>query len=180
MSNDRHAENPAPEKKELPKEKSAEECAQEYLTRLKYLAAEFDNYKKQMAKEKENWMNAGQTQLIAELIPTLDEFDAALESMKKAPVSNEAVAGVEIVQKNMHRMLREKGLKQVETHGKRFDPHQHEAIAYEAVGEQEPANHILRVIQTGYEINGILIRPAQVVVSKHNAPEKGGKKGEPP
>ena len=136
--------------------------------RLLRLAAEFDNYKKRTAKENENAKLLGKAELMRKLLPTLDEFELALSVSSK---ENKEIKGFEMIFSNFLDTLRSEGLEVIETDG-RYDPYKHEIILTKESDKEEGS--ILEVVRKGYMLNGILLRPATVIVAK----AKSGTSGE--
>lgn len=151
------------------KEVDWEKTAAEYLTQLKYLAADFDNYKKSVEKQKAEWAQAGQERAVAALLPTLDELAAAVAAMKREGADGHAAQGVQMVEKNLHRVLRGMGLKHVNTQGA-FDPLTMEATGFAEVAEPKKDGYVVRVETEGFLLHGKLLRPARVLVGKMKAP----------
>ncbi|MDE1851425.1 MAG: nucleotide exchange factor GrpE [Candidatus Micrarchaeota archaeon] len=133
--------------------------------RLLRLAAEFDNYKKRVAKESESARSIGKAEAIAKLLPTLDEFELAMESMK----GDENSKGIALIFSNFMDALKSLGLKEIESNG-RFDPYRHEIML--AKESEKSEGTIIEVIRKGYMLNEIMLRPASVIVSKDAAKEK--------
>jgi len=128
--------------------------------RLLRLAAEFDNYKKRTAKENESAKLLGKAELMRKLLPTLDEFELALSVSSK---ENKEIKGFEMIFSNFLDTLKSEGLEVIETDG-RYDPYKHEIILTKESDKEEGS--ILEVVRKGYMLNGILLRPATVIVAK--------------
>ena len=128
--------------------------------RLLRLAAEFDNYKKRAAKENENAKLLGKAELMRKLLPTLDEFELALSVSSK---ENKEIKGFEMIFSNLLDALKSEGLEVIEANG-RYDPYKHEIILAKESDKEEGS--ILEVVRKGYMLNGILLRPATVIVAK--------------
>ena len=131
--------------------------------RLLRLAAEFDNYKKRVAKEISEAKNFGKAELAAKLLPVLDEFELA---MVNADLSTEHGKGMKIVFSNLLTALKQEGLSEIEGKGT-YDPYLQEIMM--ARQSDKPEGEILDTVRKGYKWNGILIRPASVIVSKGQA-----------
>lgn len=159
------------EKHEEKKEAKGSEAKEidEVKDRLLRLAAEFDNYKKQAAKDMDGAKSMGKVELIKKLLPTLDEFELALYAMGNAASDKEHARGVELVFSNISDALRSAGLKEIEAKGK-YDPYKHEIVMIRESGEAEGT--ILEVVRKGYSFNGMMLRPASVIVSKGKENEK--------
>ena len=143
--------------KEAKEEKKDE--SNELKERIARLAAEFDNYKKRTAKEIENAKNMGKAEFASRMIPILDEIELAIESLE---MKSEKEKGIALVFSNMLDVMKKEGLKEIESSG-RSDPYRHEVILARE-SEKEPGT-ILEVVRKGYTFNGIMLRPASVIVS---------------
>ena len=119
--------------------------------------ADFENYKKRMQNEKAALAKFANETLLSEMLPILDNFGRALEH-------TEIKEGLLLVKKQMEDVFKKFGVKEVETEGKIFDPHFHEAV--QKIDSNKPENEIVEVMQKGYILNGRLIRPAMVIISK--------------
>lgn len=131
-----------------------------------YIAAEMDNYRKRMEREKENLIKFGNERVLSDLIQVMDNFERIIESLKPdqdAKIKN-IVTGVDMVQKQFLETLASHGLTPVEAVGKEFDPNYHEALAQEYAEGVKP-NHVIKEFQKGYTLNGRLLRAAKVVVA---------------
>jgi molecular chaperone GrpE len=130
--------------------------------RLLRLAAEFDNYKKRVAKDIDSSKRLGKAELMRSLVPVLDEFELAINAKG---LNDETARGVELVYSNLVDSLKRDGLSVIDTVGK-FDPFRHEIMLTKESGEEDGT--IIGVIRKGYAMGDILIRPASVIVSKKN------------
>ena len=137
--------------------------AAEMKERMLRLAAEFDNYKKRTKSEIDGAKSAGKAEMVKELLPVLDEFELALLSAE-AGQDKGLVKGIEMVYSNFVDSLRRAGLSELGADGK-FDPYKHEIVMVRADAKKKPGT-ILEVMKKGYEFNGIVLRPASVVISK--------------
>lgn len=140
--------------------KSAEKEREEKEKFLR-LAAEFDNYKKRVAGEISGAKNLGKAETLKNLLPILDEFELAMIAVNKSE-NNELAKGIELVYSNMIEFMKNEGIKEIRCDGV-YDPYLHE-IALTRESEKKQGT-ILEVIKKGYTINGILLRPAMVIVS---------------
>ncbi|MDI6739987.1 MAG: nucleotide exchange factor GrpE [Candidatus Edwardsbacteria bacterium] len=142
----------------------------------KYLRAlaDLDNSRKRMAKEYLEKENEANRNLIAKLLPVLDNLERALATAQKSECQNEAgrtfTQGVEMIDEQFRKILEAEGLKHFDDRGAEFDPARHEAIlAIET--DAHPPNTVLDVVEQGFLFNGKVLRPARVTVSKQNAAE---------
>ena len=129
-------------------------------------AAELDNYRKRMARERKDDLRYARSGLLEELLPVFDNFAMGLQ-MAESEQDSMIYKGMAMVKGQLDDFLAAQGVKELKTEGV-FDPKLHDAIAEEVSTEVEPGM-ILRVQRKGYELNERLLRPASVVVAK--APE---------
>jgi molecular chaperone GrpE len=133
----------------------------EYLDALQRLKAEFDNYRKRVAREEERLVLRASERLVKQLIPMLDDLERAVD----AAVEHGEVKladGVRLVHRALADMLQREGLSEVATDGK-FDPHTQEALLSQP--SDEPEGDVIQVVQKGYRLGDQVLRPARVVVS---------------
>ncbi len=129
--------------------------------RLKRVAAEFDNYKKRSAKEKDALYNSLIADIVSGFLPIIDNLEKAVEAETK---DEEYKKGIELVLKQFKDVLASKGVKEIETVGKTFDPELHEAVSSivdENLGEKE----IAQEYRKGYKIGNRVIRHSMVIVA---------------
>jgi molecular chaperone GrpE len=144
--------------------KQAQEKAEDYLNRLRYLQADFDNYRKRMQREREEIIKTASERVITQLLEVLDNFERALESAKHARGKKALLEGMQLIYSQLRGILEKEGLKEIACEGC-LDPYYHEAIAVE-VKEDCEDGEILEVLQKGYTLNGKVIRYAKVKVAK--------------
>ncbi|HOV90200.1 MAG TPA: nucleotide exchange factor GrpE [Syntrophorhabdaceae bacterium] len=133
--------------------------------RLLYLQADFENFKKIKNKEKQDLLKFGNEVLIKELLPVIDNLERALEHSSKTEDIKSIHDGVEMVLNEFLKVLERAGVSRVEAVGKKFDPNLHEAFYQEERADAEPET-VLSEHQKGYILNGRLIRPSMVTISK--------------
>jgi molecular chaperone GrpE len=131
--------------------------------------ADFENYKKRSAREKEEAIRYANSSLLERLVGIIDNFELGLAAAKEQGAESPIYAGMVLVQKQLNDLLAENGLQPIEAEGKTFDPNMHEAIAHEP-SDQYPEEVVVRQIRRGYRYKDRLLRPAKVVVS--SGPEK--------
>lgn len=131
-----------------------------YIEQYKYLKADFENYKKIAEKDKERIIKNANEQMMIDLLPILDDFEAALKNMREC----EEKKGVEMIFNKLSKVLESKGLKKIDTLNKKFDPYYHEALLKENSEMEE--GYILEEIQKGYMLNDKVLRHSKVKVSK--------------
>ena len=145
---------------------------QEYFDKLLRLHAEFENFKKRSIKEKQQFLKLANEGLICELINVLDNFERAFDSASKMSDFKSLHQGVEMILKQIHRLLEKEGVKKIECVGKAFDPLHQEAIAHIET-DKYAENTVVEEVQKGYLLEDRVIRPAVVKVAKK--PQKSKK-----
>ena len=140
----------------------------EYLEALQRLKAEFDNYRKRVARDQQELAARAHERLVKELVPVLDDLERALEAASEHEEAK-LEEGVRLVHRSLADLLAREGLIEVETDGK-FDPHTQEALLSQPSDEEEGS--VLQVLQKGYSLSERVLRPARVVISA--GPENDG------
>jgi molecular chaperone GrpE len=153
------------EKEEVDELELARGEARENYDKLLRLAAEFENYKKRIDKERVIAIKYAEENILKELLPSIDNLERAMEQGRDIDESKVILEGVELTLKGLLSTLEKFGVKPVSDIGAPFDPNCHEALAMEESADV-PENHILREFQKGYIYKDRLIRAAKVVVSK--------------
>ena len=133
----------------------------EYLALAQRTQADFENYRKRMAKEARVAEARGVIKLAKELLPALDNLTRALDA---AAPDDPLLEGVRLVHSELVAALARVGIESFSPAGERFDPTEHEAMAQQPV-EGAEAGTVVEVYQAGYRLNGTIIRPARVVVA---------------
>lgn len=128
------------------------------------LMAEFDNYRRRTSQEKLELVSMASTDTIKGLLPVLDDCERALAVLKDSDDSNAAKEGTELIYNKLMGYLKSKGLAVIEAKDQTFDTDLHEAVAQFPVQEEEQKGKVFDVVQTGYTLNGKVIRFAKVVV----------------
>jgi len=147
--------------------------------RYMYLAAEFDNYRKRMARETEERVLFGNERLLRAILPVLDNFERAMAQEGSGASAESILSGVRMTYDQLLAELAKFGLEQVSAAGKAFDPALHEAVA-RVPWEGTPEGTVLTEERKGYLLRGRLLRPAQVTVAirpQEAAPAAGGGDG---
>ena len=128
------------------------------------LMAEFDNYRRRTAQEKLEIVSMASVETIKGLLPVLDDCERALQVLKDSDDSDAAKEGTELIYNKLMNYLKSKGLAVIDALGQPFDTDLHEAVAQFPVQEEEKKGKVFDVVQTGYTLNGKVIRFAKVVV----------------
>ena len=128
------------------------------------LMAEFDNFRRRTAQEKLELVSMASTDTIKGLLPVLDDCERALKVLLESNDSDAAKEGTELIFNKLMSYLKSKGLTVIEAMNQPFDTDLHEAVAQFPVQDEEQKGKVFDVVQTGYTLNGKVIRFAKVVV----------------
>ena len=126
--------------------------------------ADFENYKKRSAREKDDAIKYANNSLLERLLPIVDNFELGLAAARGQGEASPIFSGMSLVFKQLNDFLADNGLQPIDAVGARFDPNLHEAIAHEP-SEQVPEGSIIHQTRRGYRYKDRLLRPASVVVS---------------
>jgi molecular chaperone GrpE len=127
--------------------------------------ADLDNYRKRMAREKDDAIRYANAAFLERLIPILDNFELGLQAAKAGGGQSAVLDGMSMISKQLQDFLSSCGVETIDATGQHFDPNSHEAIAQEW-NDQIPEGYVIRQLRKGYKLKDRLIRPANVVVSK--------------
>ncbi|HEY9856310.1 MAG TPA: nucleotide exchange factor GrpE [Stenomitos sp.] len=133
---------------------------------LKRLAADFENFRRRQAQEREELIKFAASRVFEHLLPVVDNFERALAGSKQATDVQQVLTGVELIYRQMQDFLQKSGVAPMEAVGKPFDPNLHEAIAQFETTEA-PDQTVLAEIQKGYYLNGKVVRHAMVQVASN-------------
>jgi molecular chaperone GrpE len=158
----------APEQLNELKERAAK--ADEHWDRLLRTTADFDNFKKRAAREKQEAIKFANENLLQKLIPVLDSLDMALTAAQanQAEGGQSLQAGFSMIGQQLKSALADAGLEEVDATGKHFDPNLHEAVSQKETAEV-PEGQVVQQLRKGYKLRERLLRPATVIVAKHPA-----------
>jgi len=148
---------------ELLKEK--EESEKQIQAQFQRLQADFENFRKRTIKEKEDMRSLAARGIMEDLLPVLDNIHRALEAGKQKGDLENFIQGIEMINSQFWDVLQSKGLECIDCKGKEFDPEIHQAVMQKEVTDSED-NIVLDEVQKGYLLNGKMIRPSMVSVSK--------------
>jgi molecular chaperone GrpE len=144
-------------------EQQVEEPAAADDDRLLRLAADFENYKKRAARERQEVVAFANERLLKELLPVLDDLERALNAAEQHEEA-QLEEGVRLVHRSLASLLERNGVSEIATEGK-FDPHVHEALLAQP-SEAAEQGAVLDVIQKGYKLGDRVVRPARVIVAE--------------
>jgi|SRR5579875_59115 len=139
----------------------------EYLALAQRTQADFENYKKRVAKENAAAVKRGIVQLARELLPALDNLERALAEAagREGADGDPFIEGIRLVHRELIAALERVGISSYSPLGEQFDPNSQEAMAQREAGEGEQAGTVVEVYQPGYKLEELVIRPARVVVA---------------
>lgn len=159
------------EKKEEKKEKKQKkkDKVAELTELLQKVQADFENYRKQVEKRVGEMRETAAQDLILQLLPIVDNFELALRNTEHKK-HQDFIQGLKLIQAQIASLLKDQGVKEIETEGKLFDPYFHEALM--KVGSELPENTILEEFQKGFTLHGQVLRHAKVKVSSGKKKEK--------
>jgi molecular chaperone GrpE len=150
----------------------------EFLKLLQRTAAEFSNYRKRIERERAEWTDRAFGEFVLKLLPALDDVDRALSHAREGADFEALVAGVRLIEKKFHDILKWNGVESFEAREGPFDPEEHEAAAVEQT-DRVPDGTVTGTLQKGYRFRGGVLRPAKVKVARktpaaEGAPEAAG------
>lgn len=132
--------------------------------RLLRKTAEFDNFRKRVERDRKEMIEWAAADVLTELLSVVDDFDRALK-VEAPPEAQSYRAGVELIHRQLADLLKKRGVTVIEALGADFDPHVHQAVAYEEVpGARE--GEVVGILANGYKLGDRLLRPAMVKVAK--------------
>lgn len=140
--------------------------------RLLRLQADFDNYRKRMVRERQEWAQRAAEDLLSDLLPILDHYEMGLETASKQQTDHAVQNGFQLVYEQLMNALKKSGLEPIDAEGHIFDPHLHEAITHLPSADHD-ADQVMNQTRRGYRLGSKLLRPAQVVVSSGPAENIG-------
>src|SRR5687767_15088796 len=132
--------------------------------RLLRKSAEFDNFRKRVERDRKDMIEWAAADVLSELLVIADDFDRALAA-EAPPAAQGYKAGLELIQRQLADLLKKRGVTVIDALGTDFDPHLHQAVAYEEV-EGAREGEVVGVMAKGYKLGDRLLRPALVKVAK--------------
>jgi molecular chaperone GrpE len=146
--------------------RKAKESSESSLNKMRYLMADFDNYRKQMEKQLASKAESIKAELLLKFLNIRDDYLRALSVARQSKLEQVVVIeGLEGILKNIDSLLASEGVREIEAVGTPFDPNVHDAIAYSARDDLEE-NTVTTEIRKGYMLNGRVLRPSLVEISK--------------
>jgi molecular chaperone GrpE len=154
------------EKEEQKKEPTAEEKLAELQDRYLRLSAEFDNFRKRTLKEKIELQRSANENLLEAILPVVDDFDRAIQSVDEAQDIEAVKEGFKLISVKFHGFLNQQGIKEIEAFHKEFDTDLHEAITKIPAPSRKLKGKVVDVIQKGYFLNDKVLRFSKVVIGE--------------
>jgi molecular chaperone GrpE len=142
--------------------------SEDYLTRLKYLQADFENLRKRCDRQIEETRSYSNERIISELLDVVDELEIATKAAKASPDSQMIIQGVEMTLKKLRKVLEQEGVSPIECEGQVFDPSKHHAIATEERVDVSDCV-IVEEVRKGYMMKNKVIRPSIVKVAVNSS-----------
>ena len=137
----------------------------EYLELAQRTRADFENYRKRVAKETSDALARGKAELARDLLPVIDNLERALQTGAEPSAHEALTRGVELVLEELRGKLASAGVEAFDPKGEKFDPQLHDALSTQPA-EGTESGVVLETLEKGYRLNGQVLRPARVVVSK--------------
>jgi molecular chaperone GrpE len=141
-----------------------EEKSKDYLNRLKYLQADFENYRKRTEKQVQEAVQRSNEQLVACLIDIMDSLECAISAGETTENKEALLEGVKMVHRNLEKLLENEGLERLECVGKAFDPNMHEILAQIPTDEHQSGT-VLEEARKGFMFKGKVLRPSVVKIA---------------
>ncbi len=142
--------------------------AKELFEKCLRIQADFDNARKRLEREREEFIKFAQYNIIQDFLAVLDDFERAFSSAKEARDIEKLIQGLEMIGKDIYSLLNKYGVEEIEAEGKAFNPEVHEALMQEE-RDDVPENTVVQVLQKGYKLHDKVLRPARVKVSRPKA-----------
>jgi len=151
-------------------EKAASEPAasgpDDWATRYKYLLADFDNFRRRVDRDRESISRQARAGLVRELLPIIEAFRVARDSLVHLPMSDPVRKGLDLLDREWTTFLKHEGVEPVAAVGKTFRPEEAEAVGESPPDERHPDGTVAEIVQQGYRFFGGLLRPAKVIVAR--------------
>ena len=151
---------------------AAQAQAAEHLASLQRTAADFANYRRRTAEDRERELGLASEQLLRKLLAVADDFDRALEAMPADLQGLSWLEGIALLDRKLRQLLESEGVTPIEAMGRPFDPREHEAIA-SIPAPGRPDGEVVAEIQRGYRIRDRVLRPAMVAIAGGGAAAPG-------
>jgi molecular chaperone GrpE len=134
-------------------------------SKLRYLLADFDNYRKQVEKQMEARIEVVRADLLDKLIKIEDDYERAIDTIGDNNCPPSILDGLQGILRNIQSLLKSEGVIEIEALGTPFDPSVHDAVSYKP-SESDPENMVIGVVRKGFMLNNKVLRPSLVILSK--------------
>lgn len=138
--------------------------ASEMKTRYLRSVADMENFRKRVAREKQDTIRSAAAGVVEKLLPVLDNMKLGLRAAENHPEARDVTEGFRMVDTQLRKVLGEEGLEEIRPDGEKFDPNTQECLSHQPSPEV-PEDHVIETVRSGYRLNDRLLRPANVVVS---------------
>jgi len=149
-------------KKEIEKLKKTSEIN---LDKLRYLLADYDNFRKQTEKQMESKIEQARAEMLSKIISVDDDFLRAVNTLKESDCPSAILEGLNGVMRNLEALLKSEGVREIEAMGTPFDPGVHDAVSF-APSPEQPENTVVQVLRRGFMLNNKVLRPSLVILSR--------------
>lgn len=146
---------------------AAEAQAAEHLTSLQRTAADFANYRRRTAEDRERDLGLASESLLRKVLAIADDFDRAMDKIPEELEGHGWIEGIGLLDRKLRQLLESEGVTPIEAVGRPFDPREHEAVA-NVPGTGRPEGEVVAELQRGYRIRERVLRPAMVAVADGN------------
>lgn len=136
-----------------------------YVEHLQRLQAEFENYKKRVLREREDYTKYANEKLITRLLDVLDDFDRAVDAAEKTRDFDALSEGLKLTSRKIHSILSSEGVSELKAVGEPFNPEKHEALLVEH-SDEHPEGAVIEELSRGYMLHSKVIRPSKVKVCR--------------
>lgn len=130
------------------------------------LYSEFENFRRRSRKDVADAKEKGRSEIVLTILPVIDDFERALDSINESTESQEVYDGVELIYNKFKNLLNEQGLEEMQPKGQPFDPEYHEAMTKTQAPSKEEKGKVVDVVEKGYMLNDRIVRHAKVVVGE--------------
>lgn len=138
--------------------------ASEMKSRYLRSVADMENFRKRVAREKQDTIRSAAANVVENLLPVLDNMKLGLQAAENHPEAKDVTEGFKMVDTQLRKILGEEGLEEIKPDGEKFDPNTHECLSHQP-SQEVPEDHVIETVRSGYRLNDRLLRPANVVVS---------------
>jgi molecular chaperone GrpE len=145
--------------------RKARESADNNLNKLRYMMADFDNYRKQMEKQLSSKIEVNKAEILLKFLNIRDDYIRALEMVRQNKSDAAIIEGLQGILKNFDSLLKSEGIVEIESIGTPFDPNIHDAINF-TYSDESPENTVMNEIRKGYMLKHKVLRPSLVEISK--------------